>query len=251
MPSEKKMIKKIYNAVKDFDMIQDWDTILLWVSGGKDSMFLGYALTRLQRMMKNKFKIIWVYMFKEFLIDCDIAFEEKRKYFEEELKIPLKKVDIKLPEDSKINEETWVKQTCQWCAYARRISMMKLCQQYWATKIMLGHHMDDVVVTTFMNMTQGRNLSIMAPKNKLTSGKVTFIRPMVYIREKEILAFVKENNIPYSSCNCPVGEDGMRNKIKKEILWENDKILPHFTENVFWAFIKDFQEKYKDRDYMT
>jgi len=47
----------------------------------------------------------------------------------------------------------------------------------------------------------------MAPHNKLISGKLSFIRPMVYLKEKDILSFVKENNIPYSSCNCPVGED--------------------------------------------
>ena len=251
MASEKKMLRDIQRAINDFDMIQDWDTVLLWVSGGKDSMFLGYAMSQLQKRMKNKFKIIWVYMFKEFLIDCDIRFEEKRKYFEEVLWIPLQKVDIKLPEDSKINANTWVKQTCQWCAYARRISMMKLCQKFGATKIMLGHHMDDVVVTTFMNMTQWRNFQIMAPHNKLISGKLSFIRPMAYLREKDIMSFVKENNIPYSSCNCPVWEDWMRNKIKKEILRENEKIIPNFIENIFWAVTKDFQEKFRDKKYMT
>jgi len=250
MPSEKKMLRDIQRAIKDFDMIQDWDTVLLWVSGWKDSMFLGYAMSQLQKRMKNKFKIIWVYMFKEFLIDCDIRFEEKKKYYEEELWIPLEKVNIKLPEDSKINEH-WVKQTCQWCAYARRISMMKLCQKFWATKIMLWHHMDDVVVTTFMNMTQWRKFQVMAPKNKLISWKLSFIRPMVYLREKDIMSFVKENEIPYSWCECPVGEAWMRMKIKKEIIWHNEKVLTGFTENVFWAFIKEFQDKFKDVDYMT
>jgi len=251
MPSEKKMLRDIQRAISDFDMIQDWDTILLWVSGGKDSMYLGYAMSQLQKRMKNKFKIIWVYMFKEFLIDCDINFLEKKKYYEEELGIPLEKVDIKLPEDSKVNNDTGVKQTCQWCAYARRISMMKLCQKHWATKIMLWHHMDDVVVTTFMNITQWRKFQVMAPKNKLNSGKLSFIRPMVYLREKDIMNHVLEKNIPYSGCNCPVWEDWMRNKIKKEILWENEKVLPWFIENSFWAFMKEFQAKYKELDYMT
>ena len=250
MPSEKKMLRLIQRAINDFDMIQDWDTILLWVSGGKDSMYLWYVMSILQRRMKKKFKIIWVYMFKEFLIDCDINFQEKKKFFEEVLKIPLLKVDIKLPKDSKLNNETWVKQTCQWCAYARRISMLKLCKIHNAQKIMLGHHMDDVVTTTFMNMTQWRKLQVMAPKNKLKKWEITFIRPMVYLREKYIMHHVLEKNIPYSGCNCPVWEDWMRNKIKKQILWENEKILPDFVENSFWAFIKDFQEKYKKLDYM-
>ena len=133
MNLEQKLIRKTQWAIKDFDMIQDWDTIILWVSGWKDSMFLWYVLSQLQKRMKNKFKIIWVYIFKEFLIDCDINFEEKRKYFEEILNITLEKIDIKLPEDSKLNN--WIWQSCQRCAYARRIAMMKLCEKYQATKI--------------------------------------------------------------------------------------------------------------------
>jgi hypothetical protein len=54
--------------------------------------------------MKNKFKMKAVYIFKEFLIDCDIRFEEKRKYYEDVLGIPLEKVNINLPPESKLNE---------------------------------------------------------------------------------------------------------------------------------------------------
>jgi len=249
MKTEKILLKKTMAAIKDFDMIQDGDTVILGVSGWKDSMFLGYALSKLQKQMKNKFKVIWVYIFKEFLIDCDIRFEEKRKYYEDELWISLEKVNLKLPEESKLNQ--WVGQSCQWCAYSRRVAMMKLCQKHWATKIAFGHHMDDIVVTTFMNMTQWRNLQIMAPINKMRSWKVTFIRPLAYVREKNIKSFCDNNDIPYSGCNCPVWETTMRNKIKKEIIWPNEKIIPDYTENIFWALIKDFREKYEHKDYMS
>jgi hypothetical protein len=61
-------------------------------------------MNEIRKTIKEKFEIKAVYIFKEFLIDCDINFEEKRKYFEEELNIPLEKIDIKLPEDSKLND---------------------------------------------------------------------------------------------------------------------------------------------------
>jgi hypothetical protein len=61
-------------------------------------------LSEIRKHIKEKFEIKAVYIFKEFLIDCDIKFEEKRKYFEDELNIPLEKIDIKLPEDSDLNE---------------------------------------------------------------------------------------------------------------------------------------------------
>ena len=61
-------------------------------------------LALLKKSMKENFEIRAVYIFKEFLIDCDIKFEEKRKYFEEELNIPLEKININLPKDSKLND---------------------------------------------------------------------------------------------------------------------------------------------------
>lgn len=244
---EKKLLKNMHHAIKDFDMIQEWETILIWVSGWKDSMALWKLMSLVLKHAKVKFKIRAVYIFKDFLIDCDINFAEKKKYFEEELNIPLEKIDIKLPEKSKLNDGLW--QNCQWCAYARRIALFSLCKKRNATKICLGHHMDDIVVTTMMNMIEWRKLKIMAPVNKMNLWDITFIRPMAYIREKDLVTYVTDNKIPYSPCNCPVWEDTMRNKIKFWLVRENEKNFPKYTENMFWALIKDFQEKYKDTGY--
>jgi len=244
---EKRMKRDTFAAINDFNMIEDWETILLWVSWGKDSMLLGYLLNEVRKVSKVKFNIRRVYIFKEFLIDCDIRFEEKRAYYEDILNIQLEKININLPTDSKLN--TWVWQSCQWCAYARRIAMMKLCKKYGATKIVFWHHMDDIVVTTFMNMITWRKLKIMPPINRMRSWDIAFIRPMAYLREKDILRLVNARNIPYSPCNCPVWDDWMRNKIKKELVWQNEKLFPNFVENTFWALIRDFKEKYEKIDY--
>ena len=240
---EKKLLKKLRNAICDFDMIQEWETVILWVSWWKDSMVLWYLLSQYRKFAKEKFNIKAIYIFKSFLIDCDIQFKEKQEYFEKELWIPLEKIDIKLPEESKLNE--WIWQSCQWCAYARRIAMFKLCERYWATKIIYGHHMDDIVVTSFMNMIEWKKLKIMPVKNKMSMWDITFIRPMAYIRERDILKLAYLNEIPFSSCNCPVWTDWTRNKIKNEIVRANEKIFPKFVENTFWALIKDFIEKYE------
>ncbi len=240
---EKKLLKKLRNCICDFDMIQEWETVILWVSWWKDSMVLWYLLSQYKKYAKEKLNIKAIYIFKSFLIDCDINFKEKQKYFEEELWIPLEKVDIKLPEDSKLND--WIWQSCQWCAYARRIAMFKLCERYWATKIIYGHHMDDIVVTSFMNMIEWKKLKIMPVKNKMSMWDITFIRPMAYIRERDILKLAHLNEIPFSWCNCPVWTDWTRNKIKHEIVRANEKVFPKFVENTFWALIKDFMEKYE------
>lgn len=64
--------------------------------------------------------------------------------------------------------------------------MMKICKEHNLNKIVYGHHLDDIVTTTFMNLSQGRNLKIMPPLNKMLKGETTFIRPLAYVREMDI-----------------------------------------------------------------
>lgn len=248
MSLEKNIIRLTKRAIKDFSMIGAGEKIIVWVSWGKDSMVLGYILNEIRKQQKDKFEIYGVYIFKEFLINCDIQFEEKRKYYEEVLKIPLEKINLRLPADSKLNDGIW--QNCQRCAYARRIALMKTADKIGATKICLGHHMDDIVTTSFMNMTQGRKLKIMPPINKMECWDFTFIRPLSYIREKDIQILCNQKNIPFSPCSCIIWETTMRNKIKKQ-LWDFESKIPWLVENSFWALVKDFQEKYKDKEYIV
>lgn len=241
---EKKLIKKLRQVINDFDMIGVEDTLLLWISWWKDSMVLAHLINRYRRIIKDKFKVKAVYISKDFLWEDVIGFEEKRKYFKENFDFELEKVEINLPDDSKLKE--WLWKNCQRCAYARRIALMKTCEKIWANKIVLWHHMDDIVVTTLINMIEWRNLKIMPPINKMRKWDITFIRPMAYIRERDILKFTEVMEIPYSDYKCPIWENTMRNKIKKQIVWENEKIFPKYTENIFWSLVRDFDKKYKD-----
>lgn len=85
------MKKAVIAAIHDFNMIEPWETILLWISWWKDSMVLWYLLNQVRRSMKNSFNIRWVYIFKEFLINCDIMFEEKENISKKYLIFLLKK----------------------------------------------------------------------------------------------------------------------------------------------------------------
>ena len=90
----------------------------------------------------------------------------------------------------------------------------------------------------------------MPPVNKMSKWDITFIRPMMYIREKELRNFVNQKEIPYSGCNCPIWDNTMRNKIKYWIIWDIEEKFPDFTENIFHALVKDFVEKY-EKDWFT
>jgi len=85
----------------------------------------------------------------------------------------------------------------------------------------------------------------MPPMNRMSGGDIAFIRPLAYVRESEVMRLVMARGIPFSGCNCPVGEDKTRNRIKRNLVRENEKLFPKFVENTFRAFIKDFREKYE------
>lgn len=248
MNKKEYLLKKIKQAIYDFDMIENNETVVIAVSLWKDSMFLSYMLNEVRKTLKNKFNIIGVYLDNDLIIkNAWVNFDKKRLFFENNLNIPLKKIEIKLPSNSKLND--WIWKNCQRCSYARRVTLMKLCKEFKAKKIAFWHHMDDIVTTSFMNMISWRNLKIMPPINKMSSWDITFIRPLAYLKEKDIEKFVIDNNIPYTKAKCEVWENKMRNLIKKDVIWENEKIVKNFTENIFWSFLKEFKEKHKKNNY--
>lgn len=239
MKLEDRVRKKIVQAINDFGMIDDWDKIILWVSGWKDSMLLAYMLSEIRKRSKKKFEIIWVYIYKKFLITCEVDFTERMNFFEK-IWIPLETVEINLPEESKLNQWVWL--SCQWCAYARRIALMKLADKRKANKICLWHHLDDEVITLYMNILEWSRFKIMDPINRMDKMDVAFIRPLSYIRERDIKELCKTLEIPFSPCLCPIWEQWRRKKIKTLLEWI-EALEPEFMEKMYFSVIK---ELYKD-----
>lgn len=247
MPAnEKKLLRKLRQAINDFQMIKPNEIVIVGISGGKDSMVMAWLLNRYRRIIKNKFEIRAFYVSGWPVEDC-FDFETYKKFFDDNFDFTLERIEMNIPKGSKLVE--WVWNHCQWCAYARRISFMKMAQNIGATKITLGHHMDDIITTTFINMIEWRKLKIMPPINKMRKWDITFVRPMAYMREQEIKNFAKLNSIPHSSCGCSVGSNTLRNNMKYNLVWANEEKFPKFTENIFWALIRDFREKYESIGY--
>jgi len=233
---------KIMKAITTFDMIQDGDKILLWISGGKDSMLLAKMMCELRDRSHLNFEVRWVYMHKKFLMRCEVDFTDMKKFFED-IGLEMEYIEINLPEWSKLEDGIGI--SCQRCSYARRISMFKLCERWWYNKIALGHHLDDGITTLFMNMIMNRNWTLMPPINKMKRWDLTIIRPMSFVRENDIMHLVQKEKIPFSPCTCPVWEESKRKEI-----WNLMKIIemnqPWSLENMYHAAVKKFIKDYKD-----
>jgi len=224
----KQIWRKFVKAIKDFELIEDGDKIAIGVSGGKDSLLLCKLFQELAKDRTKNFEIKFISMNPGFE-SIDIEQFEKNL---EELEIPCEIFDANVWEVAfRENPEN----PCFLCAKMRRGVLYKKVEELGCNKLALGHHFDDVIETTMINMFYAGTIKTMIPKIKSTSGKISLIRPMVYIKESEIINYTKKNGINSMSCGCPVeGEktDSKRKEIKnllKTLEVEN----PNIKQSIF------------------
>lgn len=108
-------------------------------------------------------------------------------------------------------------------------------EELGCNKLALGHHFDDVIETTLINLFYASTVKTMLPKVSSTSGKLQIIRPLVYVKEQDIKSFMKHNEIEAMSCGCPVESDKTDSKRKeiKLLLETLEKSNPNIKQSIF------------------
>lgn len=225
---EKKLRGKVGKAIADYTMIEESDVVMAAISGGKDSFAMLDILLTLQKAAPINFKIIAVNLdqkqpgFPEHILP---------EYFES-LNIPYYVVDKdtysivkeKIPEG---------KTTCSLCSRLRRGTLYSFAEKIGATKIALGHHMDDIVETLFLNMFHGARLKSMPPKLRSDDGRNTIIRPLAYCREKDLIQFAELRGYPIIPCNLCGSQENLQRQNIKAMLSGWDTMSPNRIENIF------------------
>ncbi|BBN81387.1 tRNA 2-thiocytidine biosynthesis protein TtcA [Pseudoalteromonas sp. A25] len=240
---QKRLRKNVGNAIVDYNMIEDNDVVMACISGGKDSFAMLDILLSLQKSAPIKFEVIAVNLdqkqpgFPEHILP---------EYFET-LNIPYYIVDKdtysvvreKVPEG---------KTTCGLCSRLRRGTLYSFAEKIGATKIALGHHLDDMVETLFLNMFHGARLKAMPPKLRSDDGRNIVIRPLAYCREKDLIAFAEQKQFPIIPCNLCGSQENLQRQTIKAMLNEWDKATPGRVENAFKAMQNVSPSQLADRE---
>jgi tRNA 2-thiocytidine biosynthesis protein TtcA len=224
------LISATGKAIGDYNMIEDGDTVLVCMSGGKDSHAMLMILLALQERAPIDFKLIAMNLDQKqpgFPADVLPAYFEKLG------------VDYRI-----VNADTYSivkekipegKTTCSLCSRLRRGVIYTTAKELGANKIALGHHRDDIVETLFLNLFFGAKMKAMPPKLATNDKQNVVIRPLAYCSEKDIASYARQMAFPIIPCDlCGSQENLQRQKVKDMLQgWEREQ--PGRINNIFRA----------------
>ena len=202
--------KLTIKAIQERGLIKEGDRILIAVSGGKDSSVLSWALSGIKKAIKVHYELEGLHISSDFCYCCQKS-ELLRRLEEWDIKF----TDLKVPIIGRLKEGR--KMNCYWCSTQRRTELIRYAMSNGFNKIALGHHLDDIIETFFMNMMNKGTLTAMPIFLAYRKYPLSIIRPLAYLEEREIIACAKELNILQNACTCPYGINSGRRDIRERI----------------------------------
>jgi tRNA 2-thiocytidine biosynthesis protein TtcA len=222
--------KDVGQAIDDYRMIEDGDTVLVCCSGGKDSYTLLSILLSLQKKAPVRFRLIAMNLDqKQPGFPADVLPD----YF---AKLGVEYRIVESDTYSIVQEKIPVgKTTCSLCSRLRRGIIYRTAKELGANKIALGHHRDDIVHTLFLNMLFGGKLKAMPPKLVTDDGAHIVIRPLAYCAESDIARYARGMDFPIIPCNLCGSQENLQRQKVREMMADWDRRFPGRTASVMTA----------------
>ncbi len=225
---EKRLLRETGRAIADYGMIEDGDKVMVCLSGGKDSYGLLDVLMRLRSRAPIDFEIVAVNL------------DQKQPGFPEHV-LPEYLGRLGVPFHIETRDTYSVvkrlvpegKTTCSLCSRLRRGILYRVARELGATKIALGHHRNDILATFFLNLFYGGRMKAMPPKLVSDNGEHVVIRPLAYVRERDLAAYARLRGFPIIPCNLCGSQENLKRKEINRMLEEWDRLFPNRTWNVF------------------
>jgi tRNA 2-thiocytidine biosynthesis protein TtcA len=201
------LLKNVNKAIREFDMLADGDRVAVAVSGGKDSRSLLHLLCARQRTAREQHHLIALH------VETDVpAYPHLRPVLEPwfcELGVDYAFVPLELPSDEPMPLD------CFRCSWNRRKSLFFKAHELGCNKLALGHHADDALHTTLLNLFYSGRLETMAPKRPFFDSQITIIRPLIYLEERQLDQLARALTFPRDEVTCPLSRTSKRAWIKE------------------------------------
>ena len=225
-----KMLSVMRKGIAKYKMIKDGDKIAVGVSGGKDSVTLLKLLAEYKRFSPEKFELV--------AIAVDLNFKDNPTNFTpiqqlcDSLNLPfyIEKTDI----GQVVFDVRKESNPCALCSKMRKGALNNLAKNLNCNKVAIGHHSDDLIDTLMLSLLYEGRLSTFAPKSYLDKMDLTLIRPMIMIKEMDIISYSK--SLPVVKSCCPANKMTKREYVK-DLLKIIGKDIPNVRDMVFTALI--------------
>lgn len=222
-----KLMGLVRRCVEDYHMIDAGDKIAVGVSGGKDSLALLVLLAGLRSYYNKPFSL------EAITIDMGLGMDYGGiRQLCRELDVPYTIINTEIAPI--IFDHRKEKNPCSMCSKMRRGALNQALLDRGCNKLALGHHYDDAVETFLMSLIFEGRISCFQPVTNLDRTGVIQIRPMLYIHEKTVDHFAKQQNLPVLTNRCPVDKHTKREEVK-DLIFDLVKTYPDLKERIFGA----------------
>jgi len=239
----KRLHRQVGQAIGDFNMIEEGDKVMVCVSGGKDSYAMLDILRSLQQRAPINFSIVAVNLDQK---QPGFPAEVLPRYLAEQ------GVDFHIENQDTYSIVTKLipegKTMCSLCSRLRRGILYRVAGELGATKIALGHHRDDIVVTLLLNMFHGSRMKGMPAKLVSDDGRHTVIRPLAYVAETDLERWAAHRQFPIIPCTLCGSQDNLQRVQIKAMIRDWDRQYPGRVENMFTAMANISPSHLMDRN---
>jgi tRNA 2-thiocytidine biosynthesis protein TtcA len=230
-PLEARVAKKVTRAITEHGLIEDGDRVMVGLSGGKDSWALINVLDELRRRAPISFSLVAVTVdsgYDGYRHDLIARTCEARGW---EYRIEHTEIG-EVIDDILDTSDT----PCSLCARLRRGVLYRMADEVGATKIALGHHLDDFIETLLLNLFFAGALKAMPARLVSDNGRHVVIRPLVYVTEAEARAYAKQNDLPIIGCCCRAcGDLSLQRQRTKRLIAELEVEHPEIRQSMIRA----------------
>lgn len=223
-----KLMSPVRKACEDYNMIEEGDKIAIGISGGKDSLTLLYALASMRRFYPKKYSLI--------AITVDLGWnnfdltEIENLCNELDVEYHIIKTDIY----NIVFNERKETNPCSLCAKMRKGALNNAIKDLGCNKVAYAHHKDDVVDTLMLSIIYEGRIHTFSPVTNLDKTGIQVIRPLLYLHEKDVWAFVNKYNVPVVKSPCPVDKHTKREYVK-DLLKDINQTAPGVKDRMFTA----------------